>query len=75
MRRNPHCSADCCLSLVLTLREVGDVATSTQQPQLQQETFSEDLNASGLVIAAVEIEEVPDRDAAQNGHTRRRKVE
>ena len=66
LRRNPHCSADCCLALVLTLQEVGDVATSSQQPQLQQETFSEDLNASGLVTAAAEMEEVTDKDAAQD---------
>ena len=77
LRRNPHCSADCCLSLVLTLQEVGDVATSSQPPQIQQETFSEDLNASGLVTAAAEREEVTDEDAAQddtNGGQARRKV-
>lgn len=77
LRRNPHCSADCCLSLVLTLQEVGDVATSSQQPQLQQETFSEDLNVSGLVTAAAEREEVTDKPAAQDddakgGHARRK---
>ena len=74
LRQNPHCSADCCLSLVLTLQEVGDVASSSQQPQLQQETFSEDLNPSGLVTA---VEEVMDKDAtqddkAQGGHTSRK---
>lgn len=77
LRGNPHCSADCCLSLVLTLQEVGDVATSSQQPQLQQETFSEDLNASRLVTVAAEIEEVTDEDAEQDdeakgGHTSRK---
>ena len=43
------------------------MATSSQQLQLQQETFSEaDLNASGLVTAAAEMEEVTDKDAAQD---------
>ena len=77
LRSNPHCSADCCLSLVLTLQEVGDVATSSQQPQLQQDTFTEDLNASGLVTVAAEIEEVTDKDTGQDyeakgGHTSRK---
>ena len=77
LRSNPHCSADCCLSLVLTLQEVGDVATSSQQPQLQQDTFTEDLNASGLVTVAAEIEEVTDKDTGQGyeakgGHTSRK---
>lgn len=53
------------------------MATSSQQPQLQQETFSEDLNASGLVTAAAEREEVTDKLAAQDddakgGHARRK---
>ena len=77
LRSSPHCSADCCLSLVLTLQEVGDVATSSQQPQLQQDTFTEDLNASGLVTVAAEIEEVTDKDTGQDyeakgGHTSRK---
>ena len=77
LRSNPHCSADCCLSLVLTLQEVGDVATSSQQPQLQQDTFTEDLNASGLVTVAAEIEEATDKDTGQGheakgGHTSRK---
>ena len=77
LRSNPHCSADCCLSLVLTLQEVGDVATSSQQPQLQQDTFTEDLNASGLVTVAAEIEEVTDKETGQDyeakgGHTSRK---
>ena len=75
LRRNPHCSVDCCLSLVLTLQEVGDVASSSQPPQLQQETFSEDLNPSGLVTAVEEV--MPNKDAiedddAGDGHTSRK---
>jgi len=77
LRGNANCSADCCLSLVLTPQEVGDVATSSQQPQLQQETFSEDLNASRLITVAAEIEEATDKDAGQDdkakrGHTSRK---
>ena len=53
------------------------MATSSQQPQLQQDTFTEDLNASGLVTVAAEIEEVTDKDTGQDyeakgGHTSRK---
>ncbi|XP_078356152.1 uncharacterized protein LOC144640962 [Oculina patagonica] len=74
MRRNPQCSADCCLSLLLTLQEVGDMATSTEQPQLHQETFSVDLAVSELATATADREELSDNDAtlddkAKGGHT------
>ena len=51
------------------------MASSSQPPQLHQETFSEDLNPSGLVTAVEEV--MPEKDAmqdddAKDGHTNRK---
>ena len=64
-RRNPKCSTECCLSLVLTLQEVGQMATSTQQPQLHRETFGEDLAVPELATATADVEEKEEKDVVQ----------
>lgn len=53
------------------------MASSTEQPQLHQETFSEDLAVSELATAIADRKELSDNDAtledeAKGGHTSRK---
>ena len=47
------------------------MATSTQQPQFHQETFSEDLAVSDLAAAA-DMEDTEHKDDVKNDHTNRK---
>lgn len=46
------------------------MATSTEQPQLHQETFSDDLAVSELAKAGGDKEELPKNEATIEGETK-----
>ena len=73
-RQNPQCSVDCCLSLVLTLQDIGSTATTDQQPELNQGTFEESFDMSELGEADDKVEEegaAKRKDAIKRGHVNR----
>ena len=77
IRKNPHCSAECCLSLVLTLQEVGDVTAANPQPQLDTGTVDESFNLSDLIETSENEEQIGKaeterKDRVKRGHVNRK---
>ena len=74
LRQNPQCSVDCCLSLVLTLQDIGNTAVTDQQPELDTGTFEESFDMSELREADDNVEEAgeggqtPKKYAIKRGH-------